>query len=220
VGKLILVRHGHTPLNSHGKEERLRAWLDVPLDPQGLQEAIDIAQTLAGYPVKAIYSSDLKRARHTADTIHQSTRASVITTDELRPWNLGVFGGQLLREIIPFLNMLNEHPEMPAPGGESFHQFYERYSGRLKSILQIADESSGYVVAVTHVRNLLAAGTVLAGGDRDRVPVQGGPSTGSLTFVEKVDGMWKMHTEERQAAKSLALPGSSEANHVFATNQQ
>jgi broad specificity phosphatase PhoE len=37
MGKLILVRHGHTPLNAAGKEERLRGWLDIPLDEQGLQ---------------------------------------------------------------------------------------------------------------------------------------------------------------------------------------
>ena len=165
MGKLILIRHGHTPLNSHGKEERLRAWLDIPLDEQGLQEAEETALQIAGYPVTAIYSSDLKRARQTAEAIRRTTRASVTTTDELRPWNLGVFGGQLLREIIPFLNLLNERPDLPAPNGESFHQFYARYSRRLAEMLAFAEQSSGYVVGVTHVRNLLAAKTILEHGD-------------------------------------------------------
>jgi broad specificity phosphatase PhoE len=216
VGKLILVRHGHTPLNSHGKEERLRGWLDIPLDQQGLQEAVDTAQQLAAYPVTAIYSSDLKRARQTAESIHQSTKASIITTDELRPWNLGVFGGQLLREIIPFLNLLNANPEMPAPNGESFHQFYDRYSSRLKAILDLAEKSSGYVVAVTHVRNLLAAKTILTDGDRNRVPVQGGPSTGTLTIVEKIDGAWRMHTDETNSVAVISPQANAETSHVLA----
>jgi broad specificity phosphatase PhoE len=214
VGKLILVRHGHTPLNSHGKEERLRAWLDIPLDQQGLQEAVDTARRLADYPVNAIYSSDLKRARQTAETIRRSTNAQVISTGDLRPWNLGVFGGQLLGEIIPFLTLLNDHPEMPAPSGESFHQFYERYSRKLRAILDHTENVPGCIVAVTHVRNLLAAKTVLTYGDRDRVPVQGGPSTGTLTFVERMDGTWTMRSEESTPA--LLIPGQDdcEGRHV------
>jgi broad specificity phosphatase PhoE len=198
LGKLILIRHGHTPLNSHGKEERLRSWLDVPLDEQGLQEAVEIAQKVSAFPVSAIYSSDLKRARQTAEMVRQTTQASVTATEELRPWNLGIFGGQLLREIIPFLNLLNERPDLSAPNGESFHRFYARYSKRLTEMLSLAERSRGYVVVVTHVRNLLAAKTILEHGDRNRVPVQGGPSTGTLTVVEKVDGAWKMQAGDTQ----------------------
>ena len=208
MGKLILIRHGHTPLNSHGKEERLRSWLDVPLDKQGLQEAVEIAEKVSDFPVTAIYSSDLKRARQTAEMVRQATRASVTTTEELRPWNLGIFGGQLLREIIPFLNVLNERPDLPAPDGESFHQFYARYSKRLTEMLSLAEQSRGYVVAVTHVRNLLAARSIIEHGDRDRVPVQGGPSTGTLTVVEKVDGTWKMQASDAQPA---LLPSNDSA---------
>lgn len=203
MGKLILIRHGHTPLNSHGKEERLRAWLDIPLDEQGLQEAEETALQVAGYPVTAIYSSDLKRARQTAEAIRRTTKASVTTTDELRPWNLGIFGGQLLREIIPFLNLLNERPDLPAPNGESFHQFYARYSRRLADMLTLAEQSSGYVVGVTHVRNLLAAKNILEHGDRNRVPVQGGPSTGTVTIVEKVQGSWTMRTADAHSGAAI-----------------
>jgi broad specificity phosphatase PhoE len=219
VGKLILIRHGHTPLNSHGKEERLRSWLDIPLDEQGLQEAVETAQKIRGFPVTAIYSSDLKRARQTAETIRQTTKASVITTDELRPWNLGIFGGQLLREIIPFLDVLNQRPDLPAPNGESFHKFYTRYSKRLTEMLSLAEQSQGYVVAVTHVRNLLAARSIIEHGDRDRVPVQGGPPTGTLTVVERVDGVWKMQATE---TPHVLLPSDDSvgvrARHEIATS--
>lgn len=215
MGKLILVRHGHTPLNSHGKEERLRSWLDIPLDQQGLQEADETAQRLAHHPVTTIFSSDLKRARQTASKIQEATGAEISTTDELRPWNLGIFGGQLLREIIPFLNLLNDHPEMPAPNGESFHQFYERYSRRLHAILQVAEESDGCVVAVTHVRNLLAAKTILGNGDRNHVPVQGGPSTGTLTFVERLNGSWKMRTDDVPAVTVIPTSRKAEDGHVL-----
>jgi broad specificity phosphatase PhoE len=212
VGKLILVRHGHTPLNSHGVDERLRAWIDVPLDSDGLREAVELAQRLARLPITAIYSSDLKRARQTAETIQASTNAALYTTSELRPWNLGIFGGQLLREIIPFLNLLQENPNLSAPNGESFREFYERYSRRLSELLRIAEDAAGDIIAVTHVRNLLAAGTILAHGDAEHVPVQGGPSTGSLTMIEKVDGRWRMRTVKTHPVSEM--PADSHAAEV------
>jgi len=215
VGKLILVRHGHTPLNNRGSQERLRGWLDVPLDQQGLQEAVESAGKLASYPVRAVFSSDLKRARQTAETICKATGADMVATNELRPWNLGVFCGQLLGEIIPFLDFLNKHPDTPAPNGESFHQFYERYSRRLHAVLKVAEESEGYVVAVTHVRNLLAAKTILNDGDRDCVPVKGGPSTGTLTFVENVNGAWRMRTDQSQTLTMIGTQQENEPGHVF-----
>jgi broad specificity phosphatase PhoE len=190
LGKLILIRHGHTPLNGHGHEERLRSWLDVPLDEQGLQEAAETADRIANYPVTAIFSSDLRRARQTAEVLRQKTTGAVINTEELRPWNLGVFGGQLLREIIPFLNLLNERPDLPAPGGESFHQFYSRYSRRLRQMLMLAEDSPGCIVAVTHVRNLLAARCVIEDGDETKIPVQGGPTTGTMLTVERLGETW------------------------------
>lgn len=192
MGKLILIRHGHTPLNGHGSEERLRSWLDIPLDEEGLQEAAETADKIAGYPVSAIFSSDLRRARQTAEVLRQKTTGAIITTDELRPWNLGVFGGQLLREIIPFLNLMNERPDLSAPGGESFHQFYTRYSRRLKQMLLLAEDSPGCIVAVTHVRNLLAAKCVIEDGDATKIPVLGGPTTGTVLAVERVGESWEI----------------------------
>jgi broad specificity phosphatase PhoE len=141
----------------------------------------------------------------------------VTTTDELRPWNLGIFGGQLLREIIPFLNLLNERPDLPAPNGESFHQFYARYSRRLADMLTLAEQSSGYVVGVTHVRNLLAAKNILEHGDRNRVPVQGGPSTGTVTIVEKVQGSWTMRTADAHPATTFTSHSAEvEVKHAAA----
>jgi broad specificity phosphatase PhoE len=199
MGKLILVRHGHTCLNVPGKDERLRGWLDVPLDEQGLREAAETAELLADYPVQAIYSSDLRRARQTAEVLRRRTRATrVIASKELRPWNLGVFAGQRVFDILPFLNLLNHHPDLAAPSGESFYQFYGRYSRRLIELMNLGLESPGYVVAVTHVRNLLAAKTVIEQGDAARVPVKGGPPTGTLIIVEKRDGVWRMSPATRQ----------------------
>jgi broad specificity phosphatase PhoE len=213
MGKLILVRHGHTCLNVTGRDERLRGWLDLPLDDQGLHEAVETAERLADYPVEAIYSSDLRRARQTAEVLRRRTRAPrVTTTMELRPWNLGVFCGQRVLDILPFLNLLNRHPDLPAPSGESFYQFYGRYSRRLTDLMNLALESSQCIVAVTHVRNLLASQTVIERGNPDHVPVRGGPATGTLIVVEKQNGVWTMRADDgTESAAVIAQPSLAEA---------
>jgi broad specificity phosphatase PhoE len=211
MGKLILVRHGHTHLNLAGADERLRGWLDVPLDEEGLREAVTTAELLAHYPVDVIYSSDLRRARQTAEVVRRHTRARVVATKDLRPWNLGVFCGQRVRDLLPFLNQLNQFPELPAPSGESFHQFYGRYSTRLYELLALAEKSSNYIVAITHVRNLLATKTILEHGDRDRVPVRGGPLTGTLTVVGKENGVWRISDEPMGIPAPSPLAAALEA---------
>lgn len=196
MGKLILVRHGHTPLNHPGADERLRSWLDVPLDDKGIEEVAKTAETLKQYPIDVIYCSDLRRARQSAEVVRRRVKAPVVASNELRPWNLGAFGGQRVRDILPFLNLLNQYPDLAAPSGESFYQFYGRYSHRLTELLGLADSSDGCVLAITHVRNLLAAATIIEGGDKKKVPVKGGPSTGTISVVEKVEGRWRISRED------------------------
>jgi broad specificity phosphatase PhoE len=191
MGKLLIIRHGHTSLNMPGRDERLRGWLDVPLDGEGLEEAETTAEEVStGYAVEAIYCSDLRRARQTAEVLRKKTRASIVTTSDLRPWNLGVFCGQRVREILPFLNLLNQHLDLAAPSGESFYQFYGRYSHRLKELLQLAESTPNSIAVVTHVRNLLATASVISGSDIAKVPVKGGPHTGAVVVVEQQDGRW------------------------------
>jgi len=205
VGKLILVRHGHTCLNIPGRDERLRGWMDLPLDDQGLREAEEIAERLAEYPVDAIYSSDLRRARQTAEVLRRRVGAPRVTTmKELRPWNLGVFCGQRVMDVLPFLNLLNRHPDVPAPSGESFYQFYGRYSRCLTDLLNLASEFAGCIVAVTHVRNVLATQTVIEQGNPDLVPVRGGPPTGTLFVVERQNGRWEVKSHSGKSPVVVA----------------
>jgi broad specificity phosphatase PhoE len=193
MGNLLIIRHGHTSLNMPGRDERLRGWLDVPLDGEGLEEAVATAdQVSASFTIDAIYCSDLRRARQTAEALRKKTKATVVHTSDLRPWNLGAFCGQRVREIIPFLNLLNQHLDLVAPSGESFYQFYGRYSHRLNELLALAASSPNTIAVVTHVRNLLATASVITGSDIAKIPVKGGPHTGAFMVVEKEAGRWNI----------------------------
>jgi probable phosphoglycerate mutase len=196
MGKLILVRHGRTVLNTADDHERLRGWLEVPLDEQGLREAEGTAQHVARYPVAQIYTSDLLRARQTAAAVANATGAPVFSALNLRPWNVGTLAGQRVTEIAPILQRLEHDPSEAAPGGESFLNFYDRYSLALRELLLIASRAKRNVVVVTHVRNLLATPSVLFGGNPSKIPVRGGPKTGSLTWVEQQGKRLNLRVED------------------------
>ena len=195
MSKLILIRHGHTSLNIPGQEERLRGWLDVPLSNQGKREAKETARIVKTFSVKTIYTSDLTRAIQTSEIIGRVVKAPITPTPELRPWNLGVFAGQLIHQLIPFLHLLNEQPDAVAPGGESWNQFYARYSQRLLTLMNLAHEAKENIAAVAHVRNFLTAPTIVLGGDKSKVPVKGGPKTGSVYVIEKTGRNWQIKTD-------------------------
>ncbi len=62
--RLCLVRHGETAWNA---EHRVQGQLDVPLNAVGLAQALASAKMLVRERFDAIYSSDLSRARQTAE---------------------------------------------------------------------------------------------------------------------------------------------------------
>lgn len=208
MGKLLIIRHGHTSLNQPGRDERLRGWLDVPLDREGLEEAAKTAEEVrAQWVIDAIYSSDLRRTRQTAEALRSRVKAPLYATRDLRPWNLGVFCGQRVRDILPFLNLMNQHLDVAAPGGESFYQFYGRYSHRLRALLKLVEETRNCIAVVTHVRNLLATSSIIVNSDIAKIPVKGGPQTGTVVTVEQIQGHWRIGASrhEFQAAQDVIV---------------
>lgn len=93
--RLILVRHGETVWNAEG---RIQGHTDVPLSDRGMKQAKMVAQRLAGVHLSAVYSSDLLRARATAEIIAVRHGVAVRTTDALREAYLGEWQGLTVAE--------------------------------------------------------------------------------------------------------------------------
>ncbi|MCL6516182.1 histidine phosphatase family protein [Alicyclobacillus sp.] len=64
--ELWIVRHGETDWNAAG---RIQGWTDIPLNPTGLRQARKLAEHLRTTPFHVIISSDLTRARTTAEIL-------------------------------------------------------------------------------------------------------------------------------------------------------
>lgn len=79
------VRHGVTAWN---KEGRAQGWSDVPLDEEGIVMAERVADRLSNERWDVIYTSDLKRAKKTAEII-ASKMAVVELVDDARLREIG-----------------------------------------------------------------------------------------------------------------------------------
>ena len=78
---LILIRHGETDWNRIG---RCQGVADIVLNENGKKQARDLAHSLRDHNIKAIYSSDLKRARETAEQsaitiVHELERKGLLS---------------------------------------------------------------------------------------------------------------------------------------------
>jgi broad specificity phosphatase PhoE len=88
--RVVLWRHGRTAWNlSH----RFQGQTDIPLDDVGLSQAERAARLLAALQPAAIVSSDLMRARRTAETLSALTGLPVTLDEALRETYAGSWQG-------------------------------------------------------------------------------------------------------------------------------
>jgi len=84
--QIVLVRHGATDWNLQG---RCQGATDRELNAAGIRQAEEIAAALFKESVHAIYSSNLKRARQTAEAIAQPHNLPVVIEDDIRELDHG-----------------------------------------------------------------------------------------------------------------------------------
>ncbi len=152
--RVYLIRHGSTELNS---EDRIRGQCNVPLSAEGREEIARLAGLLASSNIQFLVSSDLDRAKETAEAVAGPLGASVATTALLRPWDVGKFTGRDAALVTPqLLALARDTPNKPAPGGESFNSFKSRAFQGVRVALH-ASEAPLALVTHHRVERLLAS---------------------------------------------------------------
>lgn len=133
--KLLLVRHGETDWNADG---RLQGQTDRPLSDFGRKQARRLADELAAEGFEAIYSSDLARARETAEIIGARLGLPVELDSDLREKDWGTWEGltAVERDRVEF-------------AGESTEAHQERILRALRRISQSHPDGTSILV-VTH----------------------------------------------------------------------
>ena len=94
--RIVLWRHGRTSWNA---EQRFQGQSDIPLDEVGLRQAEQAARLLAELDPELIISSDLARARETAESLARITGVPVSPDARLRETFAGSWEGLTRREL-------------------------------------------------------------------------------------------------------------------------
>jgi alpha-ribazole phosphatase len=134
--ELICVRHGRTAWNA---ERRFQGQTDVPLDDEGLAQAQALAAYLRPERFDLAISSDLGRARVTAERICAGRDLALEFTPELREMRFGAWEGLTWDEIVrrwPELDAAYEKsPRRYTPeGGESWEELCARVEAELRRV--------------------------------------------------------------------------------------
>jgi broad specificity phosphatase PhoE len=165
---VYLVRHGATAFNSPDhKSDKIRGWIDVPLDEAGKKEAERLGKFFKDKNIASIWYSDLKRTNQTAHIMNKYTHSKCYSTSQLRPWNLGELQGQPSEVVHPDIVKYIKNPTTSPKGGESFDSFKTRYLNRLREFLDQAKKTGKNIALVEHYRNLKLARAWYDAGMKD-----------------------------------------------------
>lgn len=86
--KIFLVRHGESVANKERKHQgREKGWQDTPLSNSGKTQSKKVAERLKNEKFNLIYSSPLKRAKQTAETINKFHNKKIIFDERIKEKN-------------------------------------------------------------------------------------------------------------------------------------
>ncbi|TMD66750.1 MAG: alpha-ribazole phosphatase [Chloroflexi bacterium] len=152
--RLWLVRHGLTEWNT---QQRFCGHSDIPLSARGRVQARWLARRLREEAITLIYTSDLARARETAEIIASlSTQAVPLKVSTAwREIDFGAWEGLTYAEIAEQfkdqLGFFTDPEQCSPPGGESLAHMLQRVMAELAAIARSDDRSiEGDVVIVSH----------------------------------------------------------------------
>jgi len=132
---LYLFRHGQSLWNIEHKIQGQANTPPIPLSPKGEEDAKTIAPHLKNKNIEIIISSDLLRAKQTAEQVANDLGLNIEFDERLRETNFGIAQGYTMKEaeeIFPkYRAMLETEHNIVIPNGESINQVKER----MKSIL-------------------------------------------------------------------------------------
>lgn len=192
--RILLVRHGESTWNADG---RWQGQADPPLTDRGRQQAREAADGMPT-PVDALWSSDLERARVTAELLGEGAGCGPVVVDlGFRERDAGAFSGLTRPQIHErHPGLLPDDPARPPgtegdgliapPGWEPEDVLSARAWAaveRLAGVLDTAGETTG--VAVTHSGLIYSVERPLT-DDRSRIANLEG------RWLHRVDGRWEL----------------------------
>ncbi len=147
--ELVLLRHGRTAWN-HSR--RVQGQLDAELDEVGHEQAAQVAEVLVQLKPVRLWTSDLVRARATAQHLANRTGLEPSVDPRLREFNLGERQGLTHAEYEAAapeeFALFRQGYWDSTPGAESSAAVRERMLGALdEAFAELGDDEVGVVVS-------------------------------------------------------------------------
>jgi alpha-ribazole phosphatase len=147
MSRVFFIRHAETDMAG-----RFCGHSDPDVNARGLMQLSQLAHLLSAEAIDEIYSSDLRRAKSTAEAIAAARNIPLSLRPALREIDFGRWEGlnweQIeLRDPDYARKWIAGYPQLSAPSGESFQSFEERI---LQEVNHLLDSSRGPMAVVTH----------------------------------------------------------------------
>ena len=149
---LILIRHAESEGNS---KNIMQGRMDFSLTKEGKKQAAILAKRLKDYTIDAIYTSNLKRALHTARVISEEhPKTPLIIKDEITEIHCGVFTGltwsEAKKKYPDVIQQCSKIIDLNCiPGAESTEEVDKRITSFIDFILSHREDFKRIVV-VSH----------------------------------------------------------------------
>jgi probable phosphoglycerate mutase len=147
--RIFLVRHGQTEWNL---QNRLQGNKDSPLTPGGIQQALEVKESLEQFTIDHAYVSPLKRARDTIEIILKDREVEIAIKDNLREINLGPWEGKTRQETAlshpdEYLAFWKKLDLFNLPGADTFQELQYRIVEEFESIFTNGKNTNNLVVS-------------------------------------------------------------------------
>ena len=161
--RVFLARHGETEWNRVG---RWQGTTDIPLSDVGRAQARELAERLRGHAIARIHTSDLVRARETAQVVATTLGIAGVDIDpRLRERGFGCFEGLTREECAvhhpeAWQRYLADRRSTP-PGAEAQPDVVARVIAAMTAVALTAD-AEGPALVVSHggaIRSFMSAVT-------------------------------------------------------------
>ncbi|NJD24934.1 MAG: histidine phosphatase family protein [Betaproteobacteria bacterium] len=187
--RICLVRHGETPWNA---ERRIQGQIDIGLNAAGQRQAAAAGRWLRGAGIAALYSSDLQRARHTAEAIGAALGLAPVLYPQLRERCYGVFEGLTYAEAqvrFPggYAAFEGRNADYDFENGESLRALFDRVTGKL---VELAAAHAGQAIAIVVHGGVLDIVNRFVRGNPLEMPRDFLIPNAGLNWIVAVDGAW------------------------------
>ncbi len=188
---LYLVRHGRV---LGAESRRFIGHLDVPLSPSGETEILAVSRRLARAGLAAVYSSDLVRARRSAELIAAPHNLTARIVAALREMAMGRWEGLTAEEIQrrepeAFREWMARIGEFSFPEGESAKNLAARVWPTVEGIL--AGHPGEPIAIVGHAGTNRVILCLALGAPLERL-LGFGQDYGSLSILEWTGASWRL----------------------------